>query len=84
MYDELGLYNTVTYNDGPVFGGGPIFGGPVILEDFAPMEAQAAPMEDAQAAPIEDAQAARKKRSIWWPGGGGGSRQNFNVSVTVT
>lgn len=70
MYDELRLYNTVSYNDGPVFGGGPIFGGPVLMA--------------VDAAPMEEAQAARKKRSIWWPGGGGGSRENFNVSVTVS
>lgn len=71
---ELGKYNTVSNNDGPIFGGGPVFEGPV----FMPEPLEAVDIAPADVAPVES----RKKRSVWWPGGGG-SRQNFGAAGLV-
>lgn len=51
-------------------GGGGFFPGPIFLNDVAAAEPAIAAIE-----PVNDA---RKKRSIWW--GGGGSLYNFDVS----
>ncbi|KAG4071650.1 hypothetical protein HA402_011804 [Bradysia odoriphaga] len=71
--NELGKYNTVSYDNGPIFGGGPIFEGPVLMGEPVAVEA----------IDIAPPEAAREKRSIWWPGGGGGSRHNFGAAGLV-
>lgn len=70
VFGQLGLYNTVSDSGGPIFGGPFIQPRPILVDD-------AVAAEVAEPAPVES----RKKRSIWWPGGGG-SRHNFGVSIT--
>lgn len=76
VYDQLRLY--ITTGDGGGGGGirplpGPIFE-PMLVDQPVPLEGEPAVLAEEVPAPAPEpvAKGSRKKRSIWWPGGGGG------------